>query len=177
MMNTADGAILVFWLVCLVRGVFRGPVNELFAIAGVLSGLFAAAFFYPDFSYVLSGWMDSEPMRCLIGFFTLFGGIYLLATVSGVIAVYLFHLRRPGWVNRALGAGFGILKGMLAVAVLLIPLVAFLPNQSAWMGRSVLVPYENRISEKMVRILPQTIHTRFTSHMPTYKQSWHRNGK
>jgi membrane protein required for colicin V production len=177
MMTTADGAILVFWLVCLVRGVFRGPVNEFFAIAGVLGGLFAAAFFYPVFSNVLSGWMDSEPMRCLIGFFTLFGGIYLLATVSGVIAVYLFHLRRPGWVNRALGAGFGILKGMLAVAVLLIPLVAFLPNQSAWMGRSVLVPYENRISEKMVRILPQTIHTLFTSHMPTYKQSWHRNGK
>jgi membrane protein required for colicin V production len=177
MMNTADGVILIFWLVCLIRGVFRGPVNEFFAIAGVLGGLFAAAFFYPFFTNVLSGWVDSEPMRCLIGFLTLFGGIYLLATVSGVIAVYLFHLQRPGWVNRALGAGFGILKGMFAVSVLLIPLVAFLPNQSAWMGRSVFIPYEIRLSEKMAQVIPQAIENLFTSHLHAYKQSWRRNGK
>jgi len=177
MMNTADGAILVFWLVCLIRGVFRGPVNELFAIAGVLGGLFAAAYFYPDFSCVLSGWMDSEPIFYLICFLTLFGGIYLLVAVSGVITIYLFHLRRQGRVNRAFGAGLGILKGIIAVAVLLIPLVAFLPNQSTWMGRSLLIPYEIRLSEKMVQVIPRAIEPLFTSHVHVYKLLWRGSGK
>jgi uncharacterized membrane protein required for colicin V production len=175
-MNIADAAILIFWLVCLVRGIFRGPVNELFSIASALVGLFAAAFFYPYVSRVLSVWMDAGPIRSLTCFFTLFGGMYLLAAVCGVIATYLMHLRRSGWLSRAFGAGLGLLKGMLVVAVVLIPLVAFLPNQSTWIGRSGIIPYENRLSGEMVQVIPSTISDPFSSHIKGYKQLWKRNG-
>ncbi len=175
-MNMADAAILIFWLVCLVRGIFRGPINELFSIAGALCGLFIAAFFYPYFSSVLSVWMESEPMRGLTCFFTLFVGMYMLAAVCGVIATYLMHLGRSGWLSRAFGAGLGLLKGMLVVAVILIPLVAFLPNPSTWIGRSGIIPYENRLSGEMVQVIPSTIGNPFSSHIKGYKQLWKRNG-
>lgn len=176
-MNMADAAILIFWLVCLIRGTFRGPVNELFSIAGVLGGLFAAAFFYPTAFKLLSGWMEFEQQLCLTIFLTLFGGIYMLVAVLGVIAIYLFHLRRAGWMSRAFGAGFGTLKGVLVVAVLLVPLVAFLPINSAWIGESVVLPYADLLSEKIVQTIPAAIHDPFTSHMDGYKQSWNRNGE
>ncbi|MCB2149003.1 MAG: CvpA family protein [Deltaproteobacteria bacterium] len=171
-MNMADAAILIFWLVCLIRGIFRGPVNELFSIAGVLVGLFAAAFFYPPVSRMLSGWIASSPMRDLTCFLTIFGCMCLLMTVSGVIVTYLLHLRRSGWMNRASGAGLGLLKGMLFVAVLLVPLVSFLPKHSPWIGGSVIFPFENHLSEKMVHLLPSVIREAFSSHIGDYKQSW-----
>lgn len=174
-MNMADAAILMFWLVCLIRGIFRGPVNELFSIAGVLVGLFAAAFFYPPVSRMLSGWIDSSSMRDLTCFLTIFGCLYLLMSVSGVIATYLLHLRRSGWMNRTLGAGLGLLKGMLVVAVLLVPLVSFLPKHATWIGGSAILPFENHLSEKMVHVLSSAIHDAFSSHIGDYKQSWRRD--
>ena len=174
-MNIADAAILIFLLVCLVRGIFRGPVNELFSIAGALVGLFVAAFFYPYFPDQLSVWIESEPVRGLICFLTLFGAMYLMVTVCGVIAAYLVHLRRSGWLNRAFGAGLGLLKGVLVVAVLLIPLVAFSPDQSTWIGRSEIIPYENRLSGELVLVIPSTIGDPFSSHIKGYKQLWRRN--
>ncbi len=175
-MNMADAAILIFWLVCLVRGIFRGPVNELFSIAGILCGLFTAAFFYPSVAKLLSVWVKSEPVRGLTGFVTLFIGMYMLAAVCGVIATYLMHLGRSGWVGRAFGAGLGLLKGMLVVAVILIPVVAFSPNQSRWIGGSGLIPYENRLSGEMVQVVPSTIGNPFSSHIKGYKQLWKCNG-
>ena len=175
-MNMTDAAILIYWLVCLIRGIFRGPANELFSIIGALGGLFTAAFFYPSVSTVLPGLIESEQMRFLTCFLTLFGVIYLLATLSGVIAAYLLRLHRSGWMNRALGAGFGMLKGMFVAAVLLVPLVAFLPNHSTWISGSAILPFENRLSEKMVDVIPSAIHDSFLFHIDAYKRSWRKNG-
>jgi len=176
-MNMADAAILIFWLVCLVRGIFRGLVNELFSIAGVFGGLFAASFYYSTISKVLPGWIGSVQLRYLICFIILFGFMYFLMTVFGIIAAYLLNLRRIGWMNRAFGSGFGTLKGMLVVCVLFVPIVAFLPKNSKWIGESVVLPYADLLSEKMVQVIPSAIHDPFTSHIDHYKQSWHRNTK
>jgi membrane protein required for colicin V production len=175
-MNMADALILIFWMVCLIRGIFRGPGCELFSIAGALGGLYVAALCYPNVPGVLSIFIESENIRGSVFFFTVFGGIYLLMAVTGVIASYLLHLHRSGWMNRAIGAGIGTLKGMLVVAVLLVPLVAFLPKQSTWIGGSVILSYENRLSEKMVRVIPSTLHDAFSSHIKGYKRLWLHNG-
>lgn len=175
-MNVADDAILIFWLVCLIRGIFRGPVNELFSIAGALIGLFAASYTFLTISKVIPGWVGTVQLRFLTCFLILFSFMYLLTTAFGIIATYLLYLRRSGWVNRAFGAGLGTLKGVLVVAVLFVPLVDFLPKTSTWIGESVILPYADILSEKMVRIIPAAICDSFSSHMDGYKQSWLRNG-
>ena len=151
-------------------------MNELFSIAGALCGLFIAAFVYPYISKALSVWIDYRPMPGLTCFLTIFGIAYLLATACGVIATYLMHPRRSGWLSRAFGAGLGLLKGVLVVAVLLVPLVAFMPNQSTWISRSGIIPYENRLSGELVHAIPSTIGDPFSSHMKGYKKAWKRNG-
>lgn len=175
-MNMTDTAILIFWVVCLIRGIFRGPVNELFSIAGVWGGLITASFAFSTISKSLPGWMGTMQLRDLIFFLLVFAAMYLLLTIAGIIATYLFDLRRSGWIKRTMGAGFGVLKGMLVVAALLVPLVAFLPKQSTWMGRSIILPYENKLSEKMARAISSAMHEQFLSHIDGYKTSWRFNG-
>ena len=175
-MNMADTAILIFWLVCLVRGIFRGPVNELFSIAGILGGLFTAALTFSAVSSVLPGCFGSWQWRDLTFFLLLFGSVYLLLTIAGIVAAYFLRLRRSGWISRVFGAGFGIAKGMLAIAVLLVPIVAFLPKQLTHLGGSILLPYENHLSEKLVQVVPAAVHDPFAAHIDRYKHSWRHKG-
>lgn len=174
-MNVADDAIVIFWLVCLIRGIFRGPVNELFSIAGALIGLFTASYTFSTFSTVFPGWIGTVQCRHLVGFLILLGFMYLLVTTFGIVATYLLRLRRSGPINRAFGAGIGALKGALIVAVLFVPLVAFLPKNSPWIGESAILPYAERFSEKMVKVIPAQVNIPFTSHVDGYKQSWNRH--
>lgn len=174
-MNMADYAIFIFWLVCLIRGVFRGPMNELFSITGVLGGLFVAAYSYATISKILPGWLGSVPLRYLICFIIPFCIVYSLVSVFGIITSYLFYPRRTGWLNRAFGSGFGALKGVLVISVLFVPMVAFFPRNLTWIKESSILPYTDLLSEKIVQITPPPIHDPFASHMDGYKQSWHRN--
>jgi membrane protein required for colicin V production len=175
-MNMADSAILIFWLVCLIRGIFRGPVNELFSIAGVLGGLFTAALAFSAASRVLPEWIGAWQWRNLTFFLLVFGSVYLLLTIAGIVATYLLRQRRFGWISRVFGAGFGALKGMLAVAALLVPLVAFLPKQSTHLGGSILLPFENHLSEELARVVPAPVHDPFAANIDDFKQSWLRKG-
>jgi membrane protein required for colicin V production len=175
-MNMADAAILIFWLVCLIRGIFRGPVGEIFSIAGILGGLFTAALTFSAVSSVLPGWFGSWQWRDLTFFLLLFGSVYLLLTIAGIVAAYFLRLRRSGWISRVFGAGFGIAKGMLAIAVLLVPIVAFLPKQLTHLGGSILLPYENHLSEKLVQVVPAAVHDPFAAHIDRYKHSWRLKG-
>ncbi len=93
-------------------------------------------------------------------------------TIAGIVAVYFLHLRRSGWISRVFGAGFGTVKGMLAIAVLLVPIVAFLPKQSTHLGGSILLPYENHLSEKLVQVVPAAVHDPFAAHIDRFKHSW-----
>jgi hypothetical protein len=65
---------------------------------------------------------------------------------------------------------------MLAVAALLIPLVAFLPTQSTHFGGSILLPFENRLSERLAKVVPAAAHDPFAARIDAFKQSWRHNG-
>jgi membrane protein required for colicin V production len=168
----ADATIVFFLFVCLIRGIFKGPVHELFSIAGVLVGLLVAASYFPIISNLLSGWIDSTQLRHLVCFLALFGCTYFLISLSGVFATYLLRLPPLGWINRTFGAGFGALIGVLLIAVVLVPLVTFLPRNSTWIGSSILLRYENSLSEEMARIVPTTLQNQFSSNIDYYKEVW-----
>lgn len=167
----ADALILLFWLVCLFRGWFRGPVSELFSIAGIISGLVVAAWIYSPLAAALPGGIGSEQLRRSASFILIFSGVFLLLSVSGVVAAYLMDIRRKGWMQCTFGAVLGILKGILAIAVLLVPLVAFFPQNAAWVGRSTIFPYENLLAEKVACVTPAILQRKFSSHIDNYKQA------
>ncbi len=170
----ADATILIFWLVCVIRGFFRGPVSELFSIAGAIVGLFTADWFYSLLSKVFPRGIGSMQIRDIICFLLVFSGMYLLMIVTGVIAAYLLRLSRTGWINRALGTGLGTVKGVLVVALLLVPLIAFLPGDTAWVAESVILSHAARLSEKVAWAIPSVMQVSFSTHIDGYKQVWQR---
>jgi hypothetical protein len=129
----ADDVILIFLMVFLIRGAFRGPLVEMFSAAGTLcSGCLwhVGSIHHLQHSSLLilvpinyGGW--SFFFRCSSP------STYLLSMLGCRCPISGTAKRRTGWLIRLSGAGLGICNGVLLIAVFLVPLITFFPQQVA----------------------------------------------
>src|SRR3989339_319687 len=152
-MNPLDMVIIVILGYCLIRGIFRGLVKEISSIIGVLAGFYAAYSYYALLAKPLARWISSTPYLNILSFMIIFCVIFILISILGIIIKYLLNIAFLGWEDRICGAGFGIIKGILIVSVVLISLTAFLPKGAPIIKNSLLSPHVTLISEKMVKVV------------------------
>lgn len=171
-MNALDIVICVIGGVCLIRGVFRGSVEEITSIVGVFVGFYGAYTYYPLLAGWLSEFITDESYLKMISFILTF--VILLVAV-GFIGVILKHLLRAaalGWTDRVLGAILALVKAVMIVSVLLVPLTTFLPKNSSVVKDSTLAPYVTIASEQIARVVPKEMKERFRDNVKALKASW-----
>jgi membrane protein required for colicin V production len=171
-MNALDiviGIILVFGL---VRGIFRGLVEEISSIIGVFGGIYGAVFYYSDAATFLRRWISDTAYANILGFLIIFGLIFIVVSILGVLIKYLLNIASLGWFDRLCGAAFGAIKGVLIASVLLFTLTTFLPGGSPLIKTSHLAPHVAVITETMVKIIPQNLKKRFSDKYKKVKQEW-----
>jgi len=171
-MNPFDMLIIVVLAFCVIRGVFRGLIKELSSIIGVLAGFYAAYSYYASIAALLSRWMTNPAYVNIIGFLILFCVVFFTVSVIGVVIKYLLNIAFMGWFDRVCGAGFGLIKGVLIVAVLFILFTAFLPKGAAFVKDSVLAPHVAVIAEKMAKIVSKDMKKQFNSKIQELRRSW-----
>ncbi len=174
-MNAFDIMILVIVAFCLIRGIFRGLIKELSSIIGVLGGFFAAFNYYSLAAGFLSRWVSNPAYLNILGFLILFFGVIIVVSILGVIIKYLLNIAFLGWVDRICGAGFGTIKGILIVSILLIVFTAFLPKGSAVLKNSLLSPYVTLASENMAKIVSKDMKYQFEEKIRVLKKTWKNN--
>jgi len=171
-MNALDvviGIILVFGL---VRGIFRGLVEEASSIIGIFGGIYGAVFYYNDAAAFLRRWISDTAYANIIGFLVIFGLIFILVSVLGVLIKYLLNIASLGWFDRLCGAAFGSIKGLLIASVLLFTLTTFLPDGTPLIKTSHLAPHVAVITETMVKIIPHKLKKRFSDKYKDVKREW-----
>lgn len=164
--------IIVIVAFCVLRGVFRGLIKEMSSILGVLAGFYAAYSYYTVIAGLLSRWISSAAYLNIVSFLILFCGVFFIISILGVIIKYVLDIAFMGWVDRVCGAGFGIIKGILIVSVLLIIFTAFLPKNASFVKDSVLSSHVAFVSEKMARIVSKDLKSEFLSKISELKKSW-----
>jgi membrane protein required for colicin V production len=98
--------------------------------------------------------------------------IFIIISIIGIIIKYLLNIAFLGWVDRICGAGFGIIKGILIVAVVLISLTAFLPKGAPIIKNSILSPHVTLISEKMVKVVSKDMKQLYEAKAKEFKKAW-----
>lgn len=171
-MNPLDMLIIVILGYCLIRGVFRGLVKEISSIIGVLAGFYAAYSYYPLIAKPLARWISNTPYLNILSFMIIFCIIFFSISILGIIIKYLLNIAFLGWVDRICGAGFGIIKGILIVSVVLISLTAFLPKGAPIIKNSLLSPHVTLISEKMVKVVSKDMKQLYEAKVKEFKQAW-----
>ena len=171
-MNPFDMLAIVILAFCVIRGVFRGLIKELSSVVGVLAGFYAAYTYYLHVSKFLLRWMTNEAYVNILSFLIIFCCIFFIVSMIGVVIKYVLNIAFMGWFDRICGIGFGLLKGVLIVSVLLIIFTAFLPKGTPFIKESVLAPHISVVSEKMAKVVSKDMKREFSNKIKEMRKLW-----
>ncbi len=119
-MNYLDIGILIVLAAFLIKGVWRGLLREVCALAGLLLGaLFAFRFHLPLADVLMSIFGISSQVAVVVAFVLLFVSTVLFFAVLGYLLSRFVQLLFLGGLNRVAGGFFGLAEGALLVAVVL----------------------------------------------------------
>lgn len=174
-MNPLDILIIVILCFCMIRGIFRGLVNELFAIIGVLAGFYSAYTYYPKIAKFLSPWILNQVYLDILSFFLIFCIVFLIVNFFGLLIRYILKVAFLGWGDRICGSIFGLLKGILIVSVLLVVLTSFLDKGAPLIKDSILSKHVMIVSENMAKVVTKDMKKKFIEKIEVLKKSWKPN--
>jgi membrane protein required for colicin V production len=114
-----------------VRGLMRGFLRELFSLVGVFLGLWIALLrFVPVGEWVQQRFALAEPLPFHLAFLAIFLSV---TSVAGIVGYWVQRMAKGllmGWLDAIVGLGFGTVKGVMILTVLLF-LVGQLPPADA----------------------------------------------
>ena len=126
-MTVFDFAVIALIGASVAAGALRGLVRALVAGAALIVGVLVAAQGYEATGSFLRrlGLVESVAAANAAGFLLIAGALFALGFVAGGMARSGLRRARLEWFDRALGAGFGLVRGVAVCSVLFLALTAF----------------------------------------------------
>jgi membrane protein required for colicin V production len=132
-MTWLDWAVLAIIGVSVIVSVLRGLVRELLALASWIVAFFAARFLAPVVAPWFSKTVSDETLRLLVAYLAVFVMTLLMMTLLSIAVASLVKAAGLGTFDRILGAGFGLVRGMVIVLIAtLLAGLTMLPRQPVW---------------------------------------------
>ena len=121
-MTGLDLLIVGLVLVLTLRGIWRGFINDLSGLLGLVLGYFIAGPLAKYLDPFLEAFVEGPRLREGIAYYLSLFVIYLTVVFLGKLATGLSKLVLLGWLNRLLGALSGFTKGILIASLVALPL-------------------------------------------------------
>jgi membrane protein required for colicin V production len=138
-----------------------------------LLGIFLGFWCYGIAAAYVLDYVSSRAIANLIGFFVIFIGVVFVGAVIGHLLAKLFKWIGLSWLDRALGAGFGLVRGVIIAVALVTVLLAFAPSPPP---RSVvdskLMPYTLDASNFLALLTPREVKDAFRDTKEKVKKTW-----
>ncbi len=160
-MSWVDYAMLGVILVSTVISLLRGFVREALSLGIWLLAFWVSWSFFRELALRLTPWIDTPSVRLGVAF----AGLMLVSLVIGGLVNFLVIqlVERTGLsgTDRFIGMIFGLARGVLVVAVLvLLAGLTPLPGDPWWQS-SALIPYFQELALWLRELLPEDIAERF----------------
>lgn len=127
-MNWADWAILGVIALSVLMAAAQGFFVEIFSLAGVVAGYIAAAWGHRQVGGWFLPYVKTAEIADLAGFLTILFAVMIVAGMAGRIVRWAMKEVGLRWVDRLLGAAFGLVRGVAIVTVVLLAVTAFAPG-------------------------------------------------
>lgn len=140
-MTVFDGAVLGVIALSMLFAFVRGVTRELIALLAWVLGFFAAVAFTPLVGAWLPDFGASPVVRYLVAFVVILIAALLLGALVAWPLSSVIRKAGLGFVDRFLGAVFGIARGLvLVMAFVLIAGLTTLPRQEWWQNAALAKP-------------------------------------
>ncbi len=123
-MNWLDIVIVLVVIGFVITAYMAGLIREVVTLVAAVAGIVVAGLLYDNLAADVLVFMDDADAAEAISFLILAGAVYLFGQIVAIMLSKMASLLMLGWANRAGGAVFGVLKGLLVVQALLIILAA-----------------------------------------------------
>jgi membrane protein required for colicin V production len=142
-MTSFDYAVLAIIALSIILSVMRGLLREVLAILGWIAAFYTAKTYTSQVLPMMPADIPTEPLRVLAAFLVLFLATLLVASLLAIALSAIFKKVGLGWLNRLLGAAFGLARGMVIVCVLVF-LAGFTsaPKDARWRNAMFSAPIE-----------------------------------
>lgn len=140
-MNWADWVIIGIVVVSALISLIRGFVREGLSLIIWASAAWVSLVFAKDVADLFSNQIHSPSIRLAISFVVLFLGVLVLGAILSYLVCLLVEKTGLTGTDRFIGVFFGLARGFLVVAVLiLLAKLTSLP-QNSWWQDSYLIPH------------------------------------
>jgi membrane protein required for colicin V production len=142
----------------ILTGLVRGFVKELISLCVWILAIWVAYTYSQTFSTLLTPYIKDSTIKTVIAFVALLFSVLIGGAIFN--ALFSFFLKRTGLggTDRILGMGFGFIRGVLIVSVLIVAVkFTAIPNQEEQVSGSYLYPKFNPVVAWLGGILPNFI--------------------
>lgn len=149
-MTSFDYLVLLVIAISIILSVMRGLLREVLAILGWVAAFYVAKTYTNQVLPMMPVNIPTEPLRILAAFLVLFLATLLVASLLAIALSAIFKKIGLGWLNRLLGAGFGMVRGLLIVCVLVF-LAGFTsaPKDARWRDAMFSAPLEALVTSML----------------------------
>ena len=171
-LHPADWIILGAIVISLALGFFRGFTREAFSLAGWVAAYVVARLFHAPLENMLVDSISTPSLRLA----TAWGGLFITTLVLASLAAYLVLsvIESAGLrsVDRFLGAGFGVARGLILVLAVLVMVSPFASKDAWW--KNAMFPKEflrfeavgREMKDKVVRAAKEVGNGKTTDSVP-----------
>lgn len=152
-----DVVIVALIVLSAILSLFRGFVKEAVALATWLVALWVAMIFYEDLAAQLAQWITLASAQKITAFTILFVAVLILGSIVNFLAGKLVSRTGLGGTDKLLGVVFGVARGGIIVAILVL-LGGLTPfPQDPWWQESQFLGYFEEFAMWMRNYLPGEI--------------------
>jgi membrane protein required for colicin V production len=142
-MTSFDYVALAIIGLSIILSVMRGFFREALAILGWVAAFVTAKTYANQILPMMPEDIPTESLRILAAFLVLFFATLLVATLLAIALSSIFKKMGLGWLNRLLGAFFGLARGILIVCIVVfLAGLTELPNDARWRNAMFSAPLE-----------------------------------
>jgi membrane protein required for colicin V production len=174
-MNWLDVLLLFILAISIAASFRKGLSRELIGLAAVVLALLLGIWFYGTAGAFLLPYVNSRGIANLAGFFIVFFGVMTMGSLISYVIGRFLKVTGLRFIDHALGAGFGVLRGVLIAVALLTGVMAFStdaehPPQAVVNSR--LAPYVVDVSRVVVAMAPHELKDGFRKSYAQVKEAW-----
>ncbi len=175
--NWLDAAIVLILFVSILTSVQKGFSREVIGLVAAFAGLILGLWFYGTAGAWVQPYVSSIGIANFAGFLAVFIGVIILGALLSWIVSRLLRTVGLSWIDRLLGAAFGIARGLVMSVALVMIMVAFAPGSTAATPPSAVVqsrlaPYVIGVSRVITQFAPYELKDEFRKRYEQVKHAW-----
>lgn len=157
-----DYIIIAIIVISALISVFRGFVREAFSLVVWIAAFWVAWAFFREFSQYLIQWISLPSARLGVSFAIIMIAVLIVGGVVNYLLSQLVEHTGLSGTDRLLGIFFGIGRGAIIVAIIILLAGLTALPQDPWWKQSLLIVHFQDLSLWLKSFLPEDIAKYFT---------------